>query len=255
MHKFKKAYKLKNLKIFQHDFRKDFNKSKNFDLISCHNWIQHSPNPNLILKKILKKLKIGGRIYVSCYHSGTFRFFITYIARKLLKFKDFNLLKKETNKFFPKGFKIYKNPDDIYSANIRDDFFSPYCITINYKDFLNLAKKNNLKLYTKVPKIKNLIYLDNIPLRVGLQKTTLKNKFKNNKIFRFPVNEFLKSKCKIRNECASLTKNIIKKFKSKSTSADRVKFTLGLYRIRAKYCRSSGKNKYIELRKFLKTYV
>jgi 2-polyprenyl-3-methyl-5-hydroxy-6-metoxy-1,4-benzoquinol methylase len=250
----KKLYKLNNLKISQHDFRKTYNKSKNFDLISCHNWIQHSPNPGSILKKLVKRLKIGGRIYISCYHSGTFRFFITQIARSVLKFNDFELLKSRTSKFFPKGFKIYKNPDDIYSANIRDDFFTPYCITINYSNLLRLAKKYNLKLYTKIPKINKLIYKDNIALRVGLEKISVKNKFIKTDIFTRPVNEFKKSSSKIRNECVNLSKKIITNFNRRSSPLQRVNFGLNLYKIRSQYSHSNTNQKYKELKNFLTSF-
>ena len=250
----KKLYKLKNLKISQHDFRKEYNKSKDFDLISCHNWIQHSPNPSLILKKLVKRLKIGGRIYVSCYHSGTFRFFITQIARSILKFNDFKLLQNRTSKIFPMGFKIYKNPEDIYSTVILDDFFTPYCITINYANMQKLAKKYNLKLYTKIPKTNNLIYKDSIFLRVGLKKISTKNKFAKTDLFTKPVNEFKKSSCKIRNECIDLSKKIISNFKRKSSSLQRVNFALYLFKIRAEYSHSNTDQKYIKLKKFLSSF-
>ena len=44
--RFIKIYRFKNLKIFQHDFTKKLKSKKKFELISCHNWVQHTPKPH-----------------------------------------------------------------------------------------------------------------------------------------------------------------------------------------------------------------
>ena len=181
--KFRKIYKFKNLKIFQHDYTRKLRSKKKFKLISCHNWIQHTPNPSKTLFNIIQNLENGGRIYISCYHANTFRFFITQISRKILDSSHFKLLKKRVHKVFKKGFKIYRNPDNIFLSNITDDFFTPYLVTTTYSDVLKLAKKLRLKAYTKIPRIKNIEALDNLPLRVGLKKIGKVKRLMANKYF------------------------------------------------------------------------
>ena len=249
--KLKKIYKLNNLIVSQHDFRNDYNKEKFFDLISCHNWIQHSPNPGFILKKLIKKMKVGGRLYISTYQAGTFRFFINQLARAVLKFDDVKKLKKRTPKFFPIGFKVYKNPLFISYNIMRDDFFTPYCVSTNYSELLKLTKSCNLKPITKIPQIKKLIYKDDVPMRMGFVKTSKENKFGKSKYFSAPIDEFRKSSCKIKNECIKLSKKIIIDFKRKSSSSDRINLCLNLYKIRSKYSRSSTNEKYKELKNLL----
>jgi len=253
--KLKKAYKLNNLIVSPHDFRKEYKKSKKFDLIACHNWIQHCPNPGLILKNLVKNMDKGSKLYISCYLSGTFRFYITQIAREVIKFEDFLKLKKRTNIFFKKGFSIYKNPLDIYGSNIRDDFLTPYCITTTYDNLLKITKRYDLKIMTKIPKIKNLIFRDNIPLRASFVKVTKKNNFRKNKLFLNPINEFEKSTCKEKNECTTLSKKIINNIRKRSTSSQRVNFCLNLYKIRSRYSLLNNVQKYIELKKYLTNYT
>lgn len=269
--KLKKLYKFPKLDIAQHDFRKKINFMKQYDIISCHNWIQHAPNPSLILKNLVQDSKIGSKIYISCYHSKTFRFFITQIARKVLKPSDFNLIKKRIKKFFPKGFKKYNNRDNIFATNITDDFFTPYVVTIDYKDMSRITKSYGLKIYCKqlkviskngsgydvpIPKKNNLYNLDDAYLRVGMKKIKQKLCLNSKKIYTKPFNEFTKSNIKIINECSILSKSIIQKFKNKSyNSLDRVDFCLSLYKIRAENNKEVGFKRYFILKKYLTNFI
>src|SRR3989338_3973517 len=115
--KLKKYYELNNLSFDQKNLMEPFKVDEPFDLISCHNWIQHAENPAIILKNLLANLKIGGRIYLSTYHAGTFRFFITQLARSVLKQKHYNVMRNLVKYYFPSGFKDFNNPDDIYMEN------------------------------------------------------------------------------------------------------------------------------------------
>jgi 2-polyprenyl-3-methyl-5-hydroxy-6-metoxy-1,4-benzoquinol methylase len=226
----KKIYRLHNLHVQQHDFRKKFKDIRAYNIISCHNWIQHSPNPSLILKNLVRYSKINTKIYISCYHSKTFRFFITQIARKILKPNDFKLIKKRIRFFFPKGFKIYNNQDNIYASNITDDFFSPYVVTTDYENLALLANEYGLKIYRKklkiisknglgkeisIPLVKNLYHFDDANLKVGVKKVRKSNCINKRKIYSKPYDEFKTTDIAVINECVRLSKKIIKKFKKK----------------------------------------
>lgn len=265
--KFKIKYKLLKLKVKRHDFTKKFKSIINYNFISCHNWIQHSRNPSLALKNLVKYSKMNTKLYISCYHAKTFRFFITYIARKILKPEDLDLLKKRTKVFFPGGFNKYKNPDNIYGSNIIDDFFSPFVITIDYKNFSSIARNYGLKIYLKklkiitkkgkskdidVPNNKNLYFMDDAYLKVGMKKISQSKCENPKKLFLKPYNEFLKTDIEIVDNCIILAKEVIKIFKNqKLKSLDRVDFCLGMYKIRAQNNKESGMRRYQILKNFL----
>ena len=90
-----------------------------------------------------------------------------------------------------------------------------------------------------------------MPLRIGLKKILIKNKFVKTDLFTRPINEFEKSSCKIRNECINLSKKIIINFNRRSSSLQRVNFALNLYKIRSQYSHSNTNQKYKELKNFL----
>ena len=211
--KIKNIYKFSKLKIKKHDFMKIFPNLKTFNLVACHNWIQHTPNPQKVFINLTSKMSLGSRFYLSCYLSGTFRFFITQIARAIIKDSDFSMLVKETEKHFNKGFKKFKNPDDITARHITDDFLSPYVIPTSYKNIINLAKECGLRPLTKVQKIKNLSFCDNVPLRVGFikKKNINKKKFKN--YFTKPINELKENRNIYAKKASLLALEILKKKK------------------------------------------
>ena len=102
--------------------------------------------------------------------------------------------------------------------------------------------------------MKKLIYKDNIALRIGLTKISKKRKFGKKDLFSVPINEFKKSSCKIRNECINLSKKIIINFNRRSSSLQRVNFSLNLYKIRSQYSHSNTNQRYKELKKFLTSF-
>ncbi|MFC1521619.1 class I SAM-dependent methyltransferase [Elusimicrobiota bacterium] len=118
----RKSYELNNMKFKRHDLMTPF-ASTEFDLISAHNWMQHSRNPSVAMHNLVSVLKIGGKFYLSLYHAKTFRFFIAQIARSILTQKHYPLMRRLVRYHFPAGFREFNNPDDIYMANIFDDFF------------------------------------------------------------------------------------------------------------------------------------
>ena len=252
--KTRKIYKFKNFEIFRHDYTQKLKSKKKFKFISCHNWIQHTPNPSKTLFNITQNLEKGGKIYISCYHANTFRFFITQIVRKILDSSHFELLKKRVFKKFRKGFSIYRNPDKIFLTNITDDFFSPYIVTTTYSEMLKLSKKLKLKAYTKIPKIKNIESLDDIPLKVGFKKTGEIKKFMGCKYFTKSIDELKNHKNEILKKTSQKSKKIIKLFKNKDANK-KIDFCLGLYKIRAKTSHFKSLKKYNLLVKYLDKHL
>ena len=252
----KKLYKLKNLSAVEFDFTRKYKNINKFDLISCHNWVQHTPNPQKTFSQIACNMKKNSRVYISCYLAGTFRFFITQISRQILNINDFSTLTSQIKKIFKDGFKKYNNIRDINETSITDDYFSPYVITTNYKNLINLSRKCGLKLITNVPKFKYpLQNYDSYQLKLGFQKVHFK-KQKIDNIYKKPIDEFKLPKSINRKKSIELAKEIIKKFKSKKyTSNQKVKFCLNLYRIRAENSRKKNEFKYVSLNNYFEDFL
>jgi len=252
--KLKKFYNLSNLSFIQHDLMKPLDYKNKFDLISSHNWIQHTENPSTVLKNLVSNLKKkgGGRLYISTYHANTFRFFITQIARIMLKREYYELMYNLVKFHFPTGFKEFNNPDDIYLENIFDDFFVPYCHATTYDIVINDAKKLGLVPITEIPDLKQLYSLDNIPLRIGLEKKEYKDFTKRRFKFTRPVDEFAAKVPSYISESIKLSKKTIKYLNKLDNACINCSFCLGLYRIRAQTCKMDNpKEKHQILQQYL----
>ena len=165
--KLKEFYKLDNLNFVKVDLMNPFDGYGEFDLISAHNWIQHTENPSIVLKNLISVLKMGGRLYLSTYHANTFRFFIAQIARNLLKKDHYDLMKTLVKFHYPTGFREFNNPDDICMETIFDDFFVPYCHATTYDIVLEDAKKLGCIAITQRPELKEIYDIENVPLELG----------------------------------------------------------------------------------------
>ena len=239
---YKKIYKLKNFVIEKRDLRHGLNKK--FKYIAMHNWVQHTPNPSLVFKNISKSLEVNGRLYIATYHYGTFRFFITQIARKIVKINDLKFLIKNKNLLFKDGFKKYENYE-LFFENLTDDFFTPFCVTTNYKDIIKLAKSQGLKPLTKAPKLKKLYLLDNHSLKMGFIKKS-KKKIKVSNLFKYPKNEFKITKIEAIKSCIQNANKVIRVL-SRKNRKDRSIFCMKMYKIRCKNNKKRTLAKYQEL--------
>ena len=250
--KIKKIYNFKNLKFRLHDLSKPLKLKEKFDLISCHNWIQHTPNPYIIIKNLSKNLKIGGRFYISCYQTFVFRCFIAKICRSILTIKNFDKMKSTCLNLFPLGFKTYKNYDHAQFGLMFDDFFTPFFKTISYQELKSDFESLGFKLITKIPKFKD-IKIEHMPyVRMGFEK--VKNNIKKNyrPNFSRSGNNFKLSKNKISNTSINLAKKIIKKFKSKKINEmDKILFCASLFDLSSNFSNDKSYEKYRYLNSFL----
>ena len=250
--KLKKFYNLSNLSFIQHDLMDPLDCKNKFDLISVHNWIQHARTPSTVLRNLASLLKEGGRIYISAYHANTFRFFITQIARTILKREYYELMYNLVKFHFPTGFKEFKNPDDINKELMFDDFFVPYCHTTTYAILVNDAQKLGLVPYTEIPDMEQYYTLDNIPLRIGLEKKECKNLTKRKFEFTKPVDEFATNVPSYIRESIKLSKKTIKHLNRLNNSYITCSFCIGLYRIRAQTSKMNNpKEKHQILQQYL----
>lgn len=253
----KKIYKIKKLDAITQDLAKPFKyKNKKFDLISIHNWIQHTPDPHLILKNLIKNLKTGGRIYISCYQESVFRCNIAYIARSILRSSDFDTMKSLCLNMFPSGFKRYKNYNHAQFALMFDDFFTPFLKVVSYRNLKSDFENLGMKLITKMPNEKNII-LKHMPyVRMGFIK--MKKELNLKKSYRpfygkkAEINLYKHNNIKILKTNTDLIKKIIKKFKKPSTGqTQRIIFCASLFELSCEHSLDSTFKKYKVLNSFL----
>ena len=209
--------------------------NEDFDLISAHNWMQHSESPAKVMGNLVSVLKQGGRFYLSLYLGGTFRFLIAQIARQILRPKDYETCEKLVGYYFPLGFHDFNNYLDIYMETIFDDFFVPYCNTTSYEILMRDAEKMGCFPIADVPNSVDRYDVDNRYLRVCLEKRTEVDF--SDEVFEFtkPIDE-LSSNNKYVSSISQLVQECIDKFKHSTDPVERSSFCLGLYRVRAELC-------------------
>ena len=231
----KKKLGLRNLNFSVQNLMNPIEKNGDFDLISAHNWMQHSENPAKVMGNLISVLKQGGRLYLSLYLGGTFRFLIAQIARQILRPEDYETCENLVGYHFPLGFHGFNNYLDIYMENIFDDFFVPYCNTTSYEILMRDAKKMGCYPVTDIPNFVNRYDVDNRYLRVCFEKHNEVDFSKEVFEFSQPIDELSSDNKYIRN-ISQLAHECINKFKYSIDPIDRSSFCLGLYRIRAELC-------------------
>lgn len=249
----KRKYKLKKLKYFQQDLSTPIKGNKTYDLISIHNWIQHSPNPYKILKNLSKKININGKVYISCYQENVFRCIIGNIARSILQPTDFDLTMKLALNLFPSGFKKYNNRDHAQFGLMFDDFFTPYFHTISYSDLISDFKSLGFAPITKVPKYKN-IFLEHMPyVRMGFVKISdkISKKYKPRYVDK-PI-KFKQNNNKIINQSMKLI-NKLNQLKTRSRT-DKILFCISLFDLSCEHSKNKSFEKYKILNSFLDRFL
>lgn len=256
INKFKKIYKLKNTKIYQHNFLKKIKTNILYDYSLCHNWVQHTPLPEKCLKNIFLNTKVGGKFYISTYHENLFRFTITFVARQIIKNRNkkkiINFLVKNKNLIFKKDLSNYNNRDDIVFENLTDDFTTPYLFLTNYNRLKKYIEKHGFKSITKKPKIDKIKFRDNHQLKIGFVKIkNLRNKNIKKCFVDIDNNYLIMKSNESFKEINSYTQ-LLKKNLNKKSYDDCSKFLLKLYLLRAKMNKSKSQKKIINLINFLK---
>lgn len=248
-----KHYDFKNIKFIQHNLMLPLFKPGFFDVITSNFWIQHSENPYAVLQNLVTTLKKDGRLYISTYHAGTFRFFITQIARSILKREDYEVARLLCRYVFPNAFKEFNNRGDIYFENIFDDFFVPYCHWMTYDSLIEAAESMGLAPVASKPQLSDLKGLDNLYLEMGFKKirdvnfSKIPPHFEAYDHFAGQNEEYMKRSVK-------LAREVIESFKKTDNAHFRSAFALGLYRVRAETSKmSDAEAKHLKLQFYLQS--
>ena len=235
-----------------------------FGLISAHNWLQHAEDPARVLDNLIAKLEVGGRLYVSVYQSGTFRFFISRIARSVLRWEDREVVKRLVPFFFPLGFLEFDNPDDIYYENVFDDFYVPYLWTFRYEPLVRFLNSRGCEVLVPHAGRSRLCEIDNEPLEVGLVKVSEKAKAGTAERLEHDIDEFYteyvedEAGRELIAESVGLALEGIDLMQASpdGDSHYRAAFALGLYRLRGAFSHSEGvEQRHTALQAYLKRLV
>lgn len=105
-----------------------------FDLISCNDVLEHFLNPYIILEKLHKKLKPGGRIISSIPNIRHFKAMSMYLFKGEWKYEQAGVMDKTHFRFFTKksiarmyedaGFKVLKNIGINRGKSIKPDLIN-----------------------------------------------------------------------------------------------------------------------------------
>lgn len=217
-----------------------------FDLISVHNWLQHAEDPGRVLELLAERLRVGGRLYLSVYESGTFRFFISQMAREVLQWQDRDIVKAFIPSFFPLGFLEFENARDIYFENILDDFFVPYLWRFRYASLVRFLDALGFEVLTPHVGHDWLSELDNEYLKVGFIKTSSGEKARvplEYQIDEFDVHQIPEEPIRVvLAESAEWARRAIATLRALPADDHyrRAAFCLGLYRLRGTFSRARG---------------
>lgn len=115
---------------------------KEFNLIYLYGVLHHIKNYNFFLNNIINNLKIGGKIFLRVYRSGSFAFYIVNFLRKFLSRNEFlRMLNKKSNNI---------RADSLY-ADFCDDVLVPNLYLFDINNLISNFKDHGLKLIFNSP--------------------------------------------------------------------------------------------------------
>lgn len=116
--------------------------NKEFNLIYLYGVLHHIKNYNFFLNNIINNLKIGGKIFLRIYRSGSFAFYIVNFLRRFLTRNEFlRMLNKKSNNI---------RADSIY-ADFCDDVLVPNLYLFDVNDLISNFNNHNLTLIFHSP--------------------------------------------------------------------------------------------------------
>ncbi len=144
----KRFKKLLNTKFSNHniksknvDLTKFKLKKENYDFIYLNGIVHHFENVHSGLYNCANSLKVGGRIWCYFYRSGTFKWFVCSMIRKLLINIDPKEAFESLSIYFVKG-----ETSNYIVGRIMDDFFVPYIDLFSANQYIKYMKKLGFKM-------------------------------------------------------------------------------------------------------------
>ena len=232
------------------------------DAVTAQNWLMHSADPAVVLLNIAAALGVGGRLYLSLYQGGSFRFFVTQVARQVLQWEDRRLVQRLIPLCFPEGFDEFGVPEHISVENILDDYFVPNMWTFTYEPLVRFLKEAGFD-----PLVRHVSQ----PMRHRIDKETLRASFVKVRDLATPASsielsddEFVPAEDVEPQEramlerSADLARAAIRMLRASAPDEPpiRAAFALGLYRIRAQHClENDARARHVALQGFLERFL
>jgi SAM-dependent methyltransferase len=112
-----------------------------YDLVYLAGIVHHFSNPAAGLKNCAQAVKPGGMIWLYFYRSGTFKWFVTEMIRRLLSSNDLDKYFYSTAMLFSSG-----NISNPITSQIMDDFFAPYIYLFPPESYLRFMNSLGFEL-------------------------------------------------------------------------------------------------------------
>jgi len=133
---------------------KDRLPNEKFDIVFLNGIIQHFSTVKEGLYNCTNSVKIGGKIWCYFYRSGTFRWFVVEMIRKIVKYINLD-------DFFKSSSILYNLGDTSSStvSEVMDDLYVPFINLYTPKQYINFMKELGFKIHQKI-NLKNLNDVD-----------------------------------------------------------------------------------------------
>jgi ubiquinone/menaquinone biosynthesis C-methylase UbiE len=116
-------------------------KKEYYDFVYLNGIVHHFENVHEGLYNCSNSLKIGGRIWCYFYRSGTFKWFVCSMIRKLIKNIDVEDAFKSLSIYFGKG-----ETSNYTVGRIMDDFFVPHIHLFSANQYIDYMKDLGFKM-------------------------------------------------------------------------------------------------------------
>ena len=210
--------------------------TEKFDIVFLNGIIQHFSSVVDGLFNCAQSVKVRGKIWCYFYRSGTFRWFVVEMIRKITPYINLN-------DFFTSSSILYNlgNTKSTVVSEVMDDLYVPYINLYTPKQYINYMNKLGFKIHKKI-NLNNLSNIDHLshhssvivfekiiktPKLNELNKSLLLNK-------RNSINQLNKKNYKKNSEiydCIILFEKILKKITKKTPKTILFSLCLSLHQI------------------------
>lgn len=235
-HKFSKL----NIVSENKNIAKDRLPIEKFDIVFLNGIIQHFSSVKEGLYNCSNSVKVGGKIWCYFYRSGTFRWFVVEMIRKIVSHINLNDFFKSSSILYNLG-----NTSSPTVSEVMDDLYVPFINLYTPKQYINFMKELGFKIHQKV-NLKNLHDIDHfnhhssVIVFKKINKTPKLNKIKKKYLLNKKnlINQLNKKNYSKNSEiyhCVVLFEKIFKKITKKTSKVIIFSLCLELHRISNKF--------------------
>ena len=207
-----------------------------FDIVFLNGIIQHFSSVKDGLYNSANSVKVGGKIWCYFYRSGTFRWFVVEMIRKIASHINLDDFFKSSSILYNLG-----NTSSSTVSEVMDDLYVPFINLYTPKQYINFMKELGFKIHQKV-NLKNLNDIDHfnhhssVIVFEKINKTPKLKKIKKKYLLNKKnlINQLDKKNYNKSSEiyhCVVLFEKLIKKITKKTSKSVLFSFCLALHKI------------------------